>query len=113
VLGRGTRDFARYLNCDELKDLLDDEYDDLLKELLNQWTNLAHVLMITSYKLDFSQLLAMRYEYSLRTITSMTLTDERKHVMRNILSTCFKDGDSDGPAVFRKITKYVLTNVVY
>lgn len=105
--------FAKLLNCDELKAVLEDEYDNVLKELLKQWTNLTHILMVTSYKLEFSKLLAMRFDYNLRTMTSMTLTDERKYIIRNILSTCFKNGALDGSMIFRELTKYVLTNIMY
>jgi hypothetical protein len=105
--------FAKLLNRDELKDFLKDEYDNVLKELLNQWINIAHTLMVTSYRLEFSKLLDMRFNYNLRTMTSMTLTDERKYIIRNILSTCFKNGTLDGPNIFKQLTEYVLTNIIY
>ncbi|MBU3131977.1 hypothetical protein KPL40_05890 [Clostridium gasigenes] len=105
--------FAKLLNNDELKEVLKDEYDNVLKELLNQWINIAHTVMITSYKLEFSKLLDMRFDYKLRNMTSMTLTDERKYIIRNILSTCFKNGTLDGPIVLKQLTKYVLSNIIY
>lgn len=105
--------FAKLLNRDELKDFLKDEYDNVLKELLNQWINIAHTLMVTSYKLEFSKLLDMRFDYNLRTMTSMTLTDERKYIIRNILATCFKNGTLDGSNIFKQLTEYVLANIIY
>jgi hypothetical protein len=105
--------FATLLNRDELKAVLKDEYDNVLRELLNQWTNIAHTLMVTSYKIEFSKLLAMRFNYTLRSMTSMTLTEERKYIIKNILHTCFKNGTLDGPTIFKQLTEYVLTNVIY
>lgn len=105
--------FAKFLNCDELKEFLKDEYDDILKEVLNQWIHIAHILMITSYKIEFLNLLNMRFDYSLRKMTPMTLTDERKQILRNILSTSLKNDDLDGPNVFKKITEKVLDKIYY
>ncbi|MGV1056111.1 phage integrase SAM-like domain-containing protein [Clostridium perfringens] len=105
--------FSKFLNNDELKEFLKDEYNDILKELLNQWIDIAHTLMITSYKREFSNLLNMRFDYSLRRMTSMTLTDERKQVLRNILYTSFKNDILDVPNLFKKITEEVLFNIIY
>lgn len=104
--------FAQLLNCDRLKDILGEDYDNILKELLNQWTNIAHILLVTSYKYDLGILLAMRYDDNLRTMKSCTLTNERKYIMRNILHTCFENTVFNGSGVFREITKHVLLNLV-
>ena len=69
--------------------------------------------MITSYKNEFSNLLTMRFNYSLRTMKLITLTDERKYVLRNVLHTCFENSSIDGSVVFREMTKYVFENIMY
>jgi hypothetical protein len=103
--------FAQLLNCDEVKNALNDDYDRVLKLLLNEWISIAQVLMVTCYKVDYSKLLNMRYDNSLRMMRMLTLTDERKYVVKNILSTCFKNGTLMGPEVFRRVTEYVLKNI--
>lgn len=105
--------FAVYLSSDEIKEAFGENYDDILKELLNQWTNFAHLLMVTAYKYEFSMLLRMRLSKELRTMGSLTLTDERKYILRNILNTCFENNRAHGPSVFRQLTKYVLQNILY
>lgn len=102
---------AKLLNCDEVKNALNDDYDRVLKLLLNEWISIAQVVMVTCYKCDYSKLLNMRYDNSLRMMRMFTLTDERKYVVKNILSTCFKNGTSTGPEVFRRVTEYVLKNI--
>ncbi|MOA16689.1 hypothetical protein D3C78_1369160 [compost metagenome] len=69
--------------------------------------------MVTSYKFEFAKLLSMRFNPELRTMGSLTLTDERKYIVRNILNTCFENSSADGASVFRELTKYVLSDIVY
>lgn len=109
----GIKSVSILLNCDEVKAIFEDAYDDMLKELLNQWTNLAHILMVTFYRSEFSKLLAMRFDSNIRTMKSITLTDERKYIVRNILYTCFENGTIDGKTAFREITKHALANIMY
>lgn len=105
--------FAKQFNRKEIQAVFGDDYDDILKALLNDWTNLAHLIIVTFYKYEFAQLLNMRFNYELRTMKSITLTDERKHVVRNILNTCVENDDLDGPSAFRKLTQYVLSDIIY
>ncbi|WP_366290942.1 hypothetical protein [Paenibacillus sp. AN1007] len=105
--------FAKQFNRKEIQAVFGDDYDDILKALLNDWTNLAHLIIVTFYKYEFAQLLNMRFNYELRTMKSITLTDERKHIVRNILNTCVENDDLDGPSAFRKLTQYVLSDIIY
>ncbi len=105
--------FAKQLNRTEIQAVFGNDYDDILKVLLNNWTNLAHLIMVTFYKYEFAQLLNMRFNYELRTMRTFTLTDERKHIVRNILNTCMENDDLDGPSAFRKLTQCVLSDIMY
>lgn len=104
--------FSYCLKQEELKSVFEDDYDETLKEFFNQWTNLTHVLIVTFYKAQFSNLKEMRFDRSMRTMPFLTLTDERKHVLRNILYTCFGSDEKNGAGVFQEITEYILTNIM-
>lgn len=103
--------FADQINNDKVREELQnefkDDYDNLIIVILYEWTNLAHIILVSEYKGFFKRLLGMRYDPELRSTYGVTMTDDRKISLRNLYSSCLQQ---DGMETLRLLVKIVWKN---
>lgn len=104
--------FSNYLQNNCFKELFGVDYNNIVKELLYNWTNIIHTIMVTSYKNEYLNLLEMRYDLSKRNRLYLTMTDERKYVLRDIYSKCFEQNNTTASNTLREVTIIVLKEIL-
>ncbi len=104
--------FAQFLNNDLLKLFLEEDYNIVIKNLLYEWTEYMHIIMVTSYKFEYLNLLRIRYDKSKRKMLYMTMTDERKYTLRDIYSKCLGIDEINIISNLRFITRCVLNKIL-
>ena len=100
--------FTEEIACDEMKEALGDDYDEVIKEFLKEIAEISKLLLITTYKNRYRYLLEIRYNYAIRTMPYLTMTDERKYILRDMLNKGFK---ADNENVFRCLSECVLDRI--
>ncbi len=94
----------------ELLDIFGEKYDYLLKMFLQEWTDVAHIVMVIAYKSMFYKLLRMRFDSNLRTVYGVSMTTDRKINLKNLYERCFRIDGMDGMETLRLIAQITWKN---
>lgn len=100
--------FTEEIACDEMKQALGDDYDEIIKEFLKELTEISKLLLITTYRSRYKYLLEIRYNYAIRTMPYLTMTDERKYILRDMF---IKGFNADNENVFECLSQCVLKRI--
>lgn len=74
----------------EFEKLFADKSDEIKKIFLLKVTEIAQTVMVTEYKAFFLKLLQMRFDYSLRTDYSTSMTNDRKINLQRLYTNCLE-----------------------
>lgn len=83
----------------QVKFFLDENYrdhDDFIREFLETISDIVKFRLISQYKVEFNELLRLRHDYNYRKMRWCSMTDERKHRLRNDFTTRITDDELVG-----------------
>lgn len=85
---------ADELNREDIKLEFSNKYGEDAEEMKRRYllevADVAQIVLVTEYRAFLRRLLGMRYDQSLRTNLSLTMTDDRKYNLRNLYQTCME-----------------------
>lgn len=67
-----------------------DDAEEMKRRYLLEVADVAQIVLVTEYRAFMRQLLGMRYDQSLRTNLSLTMTDDRKYNLQKLYQTCME-----------------------
>lgn len=106
------RAYAENLNIEELADYLGEDYNEFLREFLEQFMEVSNSLIITINKSEYIKLFNLRFNVELRNMKALTITDERKTLLKSTFLTSLENDKVVGAASIRNITKNVLESMI-
>lgn len=89
----------------ELQQCLGNDFDEVMRRLMQEWTNVAHIVLVIQYRSIMKRLLRMRYDSELRTMTGFSMTDERKINLKSLYSSCLQKEGADGTETLNILTQ--------
>ena len=74
----------------EFSNTFGDDAEEMKRRYLLEVADVAQIVLVTEYRAFMRQLLGMRYDQSLRTNLSLTMTDDRKYNLQKLYQTCME-----------------------